>query len=131
MGMRLVGAGLGRTGTTSLKAALEQLLGGKCHHMLEVFEHPDSVPTWHAAARGEAVDWTALLADYTATVDWPSAAFWPELTEEFPDAVVLLSTRDPERWYESARSTIFGFIEAEAPHDEAMAAWQAFIQDLF
>src|SRR5215204_510084 len=112
MGMRLVGAGLGRTGTTSLKAALEQLLGGKCHHMLEVFEHPESVPTWHAAARGEAVDWSALLADYTATVDWPGAAFWPELTEEFPDAVVLLSTRDPARWYESARSTIFGFIQA-------------------
>jgi hypothetical protein len=130
MEIQLVGAGVGRTGTTSLKAALEQLLGAPCHHMLEVFGHPESVPTWHAAARGESVDWADLLADYAAIVDWPGGAFWPELSEAFPDAVVLLSTRDPERWYESARATIFGFIDLDEPPAE-MAEWSAFIRDLF
>jgi hypothetical protein len=99
--------------------------------MLEVFAHPETVPTWHAAARGEPVDWPALLAGYEAIVDWPGAAFWPQLTEAFPDAVVLLSTRDPEAWYRSARATIFGFIDETEPPDESMADWHAFIRDLF
>lgn len=74
MTIKVVGAGLGRTGTTSLKAALEQLLGGPCHHMFEFFVHPEQVSPWHAAARGEAVDWAALLAGYDAVVDWPGAS---------------------------------------------------------
>src|SRR4051812_50222125 len=72
--MRIVGAGLGRTGTHSLKLALERLLGDPCYHMAEVFEHLDHVPTWHAAIRGETVDWQPVLGGYAAIVDWPGAA---------------------------------------------------------
>ena len=73
MTLQVVGAGLGRTGTHSLKVAFEQLLGGPCYHMVEVFGRPDQRDTWAAAVRGEKVDWAAFLAPYRATVDWPAA----------------------------------------------------------
>jgi hypothetical protein len=79
MTLRVVGAGLGRTGTNSLKLALEQLLGGPCYHMFEVFGHPDSIPRWVDAVEGRPVDWDALMNGYRAAVDWPAAAFWREL----------------------------------------------------
>lgn len=124
MSLRVIGAGLGRTGTTSLKTALERLLGGPCHHMIELFAHPDQVSTWHAATRGEMPDWKHFLSDYAATVDWPSAAFWPEISEAFPDAILLLSVRDPESWWKSASATIFQAIPlAEGP-------WRAMVEDM-
>jgi hypothetical protein len=124
MTLKVVGAGIGRTGTHSLKLALEQLLGGKCHHMLEVFEHSEQVPTWAAAARGEAVDWDALFADYVATVDWPGGAFWPELTKQYPDALVLLSVRSSaDAWFKSASETIFLTMERVPPADDPMHEW--------
>ena len=108
MTLRVVGAGLGRTGTHSLKLALEQLLGGPCYHMLEVFQHPEHVPLWHGAANGDMPDWDSLFAGYVATVDWPAASFWPELGAAYPDAPVLLSVRDSsEEWWRSADRTIF------------------------
>jgi hypothetical protein len=125
MSLRLVGAGLGRTGTTSLKIALERLLGAPCHHMMELFGHPEQVPVWHAAVRGEIPDWPRLLAGYAAAVDWPSAAFWPELAAAFPDAVILLSEREPASWWKSASDTIFQAIP-RSPDD----AWRAMVIDL-
>jgi hypothetical protein len=107
MTIKVVGAGLGRTGTHSLKLALEQLLGGRCYHMIEVFGLPEHEPLWTAAARGNPPDWAEMLADFTAIVDWPGGSFWPELSAAFPDAPVLLSTRSPESWWESAHNTIF------------------------
>jgi hypothetical protein len=107
MGLRVVGAGLGRTGTMSLKLALERLLGAPCYHMAEVFAHPEHIPLWHAAARDEPVDWHALFDGYAAAVDWPVGSFWPEVSAAFPDALILLSTRSPESWWKSASSTIF------------------------
>ena len=96
MTLRVVGAGLGRTGTLSLKVALERLLGAPCYHMSEVFAHPEHVGAWRDAARGRPPDWSALFAGYRAAVDWPAAAFWPELSAAFPDAIVVLSVRDPD-----------------------------------
>ncbi|HLK16401.1 MAG TPA: sulfotransferase [Fimbriimonadaceae bacterium] len=110
MALKVVGAGLGRTGTHSLKLALQTLLGAPCYHMVEVFEHPDHVPVWHAAAKGEKVDWEALMSGYAAAVDWPASAFWPELSAANPDALVLLSVRDPEKWWQSTQNTIFNAI---------------------
>ena len=108
MTLRVVGAGVGRTGTNSLKIALERLLGGPCYHMIEVFGHPDHVGVWTAAANGETTDWDALFEGYVAAVDWPVASFWPEVGAAYPDALVLLSTRsDAETWWKSASSTIF------------------------
>lgn len=105
--MNLIGAGFGRTGTRSLKEALERLGGGPCYHMVEVFENPEHAELWEAAARGEPVNWDALLGGYEATVDWPGCTFYEELMRKYPEAKVLLSIRDPERWYESARNTIY------------------------
>jgi hypothetical protein len=111
MSLEVVGAGVGRTGTHSLKIALEQLLGGRCHHMLEVFPSDEQRAGWARAMYGEAVDWDALLADFVATVDWPSASFWRELATANPDALVLLSVRPAEDWYRSASNTIFVGIQ--------------------
>ena len=105
--MKVIGAGFGRTGTVSLKAALEELGFGPCYHMFEVFGHPEHVDFWEAAWRGDPVDWDEILGDYEATVDWPACTFYGELMERHPDAKVLLSVRDPARWYESARNTIY------------------------
>jgi hypothetical protein len=115
MTLQVVGAGVGRTGTNSLKVALEQLLGGPCHHMTEILEHPEQIPTWTDAIEGRSVDWSDLLAGYDALVDWPGASFWPELTAANPDALVLLSVRDPESWYRSASNTIFGVFDHAPP----------------
>jgi hypothetical protein len=120
MDLQVVGAGLGRTGTHSLKVALEQLLGGPCYHMVEVFGRADQRETWAAAVRGEEVDWATFLAPYRATVDWPAAAFWKELSEAAPDAKVVLSTRDADAWWKSASETIFAVLaRGTAPDDAA------------
>ena len=126
MTLRVVGAGVGRTGTTSLKAALEQLLGGRCYHMFEVMDHPGHVSVWSAAAAGEPVDWDALYEGFTAAVDWPAASFWPELSTAYPDALVLLSTRaSAEAWWKSADATIFQVMERPTP--PGMEEWRAMV----
>lgn len=108
MEMRVVGAGLPRTGTLSLKAALERLLGGPCYHMSELFAHPEHAATWADAAEGQPVDWPEFLDGYAASVDVPAAMLWRELSAAFPDAVVLLSTREsPGQWWDSMDKTIF------------------------
>ncbi len=75
--------------------------------MTEVYANPDHIEVWEAAVRGEPVDWERLFHDYQATVDWPGAAFYEELMERYPDAKVILTVRDPDRWYESTQSTIY------------------------
>jgi Sulfotransferase domain len=98
----------------SLKGALERLLGGPCYHMVEVFPRPAHFGAWTAAARGERVDWHALLDGFEAAVDWPPAAFWKELAEAFPAAIIVLSTRDSaEAWWNSASETIFRAATAD------------------
>ena len=106
-GVRVIGAGFGRTGTASLKAALETLGFGPCYHMTEVFKHPGHADFWQAAWRGELVDWDGLLGAYEATVDWPACTFYAELMERYPNAKVILTVRDPEGWYQSTRDTIY------------------------
>ena len=106
-GVKVIGAGFGRTGTSSLKVALEELGFGPCYHMTEVFENPEHADFWRAAWRGEPVDWDGVLGSYEAAVDWPACTFYAELMERHPDAKVLLSVRDPEKWYESTRNTIY------------------------
>lgn len=105
-GLQIVGAGFGRTGTFSLKLALERLGISKCYHMAEVMAHPEHAELWRAAWRG-ANPWERLFDGYAAAVDWPAAAFWPRLMAFYPDAKVLLTVRDAERWYKSASDTIF------------------------
>jgi hypothetical protein len=104
--MRVIGAGFGRTGTTSLKLGLETLGFGPCHHMQEVLKHPAEVPTWERAARGEAIDWKRFMRPWGSACDFPSALYYRELMEAFPDAKVILSIRDPSSWYASMSETI-------------------------
>lgn len=120
MGLRVVGVGLGRTGTHSLQLALEQLLGGRCHHMIEVLAHPEQMAGWTEAAQGRP-NWEHVFEGYEATVDWPGAGFWRELVAEYPDAIVLLSRRDSaDSWWRSASQTIFRMFERFDPNDPGM-----------
>jgi hypothetical protein len=129
MPLKVVGAGLGRTGTHSLKLALEQLLDEPCYHMLEVLGHPEHVAPWHQAALGNMPDWDALFTGYGAAVDWPAAAFWRELGDAYPDSVILLSTRDGAGWWRSCNNTIF---EVFRKADDTMPPeWTAMIKELF
>ena len=105
--MKVVGAGLGRTGTHSLMTALEHLLGTPCYHMFVAANHPDHTQIWHDASLGKMPDWQSFFHGYGAAVDWPACSFWPELCAEYPDALVLLSVRDAESWWKSANTTIF------------------------
>ena len=107
MTIKVIGAGVGRTGTTSLCAALEILLGDRCYHMQEVFPREHHVEAWHCAALGQMPDWPNVLSEYVAAVDWPAAAYWQELAEAYPDALIVLSTRaDGGTWFKSASNTI-------------------------
>jgi hypothetical protein len=106
-GLKVIGAGFGRTGTLSLKAALEDLGFGPCYHMVEVFQHPEHVDLWETATQHKPIDWDQLFANYQATVDWPSYVFYEELMVRYPDAKVLLTVRDPDKWYESSMSSLY------------------------
>ncbi|MGH8149240.1 MAG: sulfotransferase family protein [Steroidobacteraceae bacterium] len=120
MPLDVIGAGLGRTGTTSLKVALEQLGFSRCHHMSELIRHPEQAPLWDRAAAGEPVDWEEVLAGYRATTDWPACHFYKALAQRYPRAKVILTVRDPERWFQSTQATIFNpdFLAtaSEMPH---------------
>ncbi|MBA3944141.1 MAG: sulfotransferase family protein [Herpetosiphonaceae bacterium] len=106
--LKIIGAGFGRTGTVSLKVALEALGFAPCYHMSEVFQNMETMlPLWEQVAAGKLTDWTSIFGNYQATVDWPTCNFYAELMQTYPDAKVLLSVRDPEQWYESARSTLY------------------------
>lgn len=131
MTIRVVGAGLGRTGTSSLKMALERLLDGPCYHMIEVFGHPEHIPVWHAAMCDEPVDWAAVFDGYVAVVDFPGAAVWRSIAAAYPDTPVLLSTRSStDAWWRSASSTI---LAERPPGEEAerMAPWKAMSEAMF
>ena len=107
MPLSVIGAGFGRTGTMSLKLALEQLGFGPCYHMVEVLKNPKAPGYWEDAADGKAVDWEQVFAGYHSTADWPSTTFYKELADRYPDAKVILTVRDPEAWYASTQATIF------------------------
>ena len=120
--LKVIGAGFGRTGTLSLKHALERLGLGPCYHMAEVAAHPEHVDLWRRAWRGED-PWGEIFADYHAAVDWPAAAFWPRLMDHYPDAFVLLSLRDGRSWFKSATDTIFRSMR------EGLASGDATLQE--
>jgi hypothetical protein len=106
MALKVVGSGLGRTGTKSMQTALNILGLGPCHHMMEVFAHPETMASWIAAGAGRP-DWEEIFDGYGAMVDYPGAAYWRELAAYFPDAKVLHTIRDPDEWFDSTQATIF------------------------
>jgi Sulfotransferase domain len=110
MALAVIGSGFGRTGTMSLKNALEQLGFGPCHHMEEVFRQPEQVPHWQAVAAGRTVDWNEVFAGYASQVDWPGAHVWRELAAVFPQSKVVHSVRPEESWWNSFSLTIGKFF---------------------
>lgn len=129
--MRVIGSGFGRTGTLSTKHALEELGFGPCYHMEEVFRHPAThVRVWNDHIAGRPVDWAAHFAPYGAAVDFPASIVYRELMDVFPDAKVLHTVRDPDRWYDSTRETIYtarglwpGWMRAAVPPIGRLAAF--------
>lgn len=123
--LSVIGAGVGRTGTYSLKLALNQLGLGPCHHMEEIIIHmPEQLPLWQAAVAGRP-DWPAIYAGYPATVDWPTAGFYRELHAKYPEAKFILTHRDPEIWTESFSGTIYKLVSAPEMVPDHVRPWLA------
>ncbi len=128
MGLKIVGAGFGRTGTLSLKLALEQLGFGPSYHMYELFNHhPDHIHQWDVAHQGKSVDWDSLYTGYSASVDWPSCNLWKELSEFYPESKIIINVREPESWHTSVMNTIYPSslrsIESDDPVLKELGEW--------
>lgn len=110
MALKVIGAGYGRTGTASLKLALDRLGFGPTHHMSEVLPNPERVERWTRIGRGEAQQnpslWDDAFEGFGSTVDWPACTHWRALMSHYPDAKVILTRRDPGKWFESVNATI-------------------------
>jgi hypothetical protein len=114
MPLKVIGAGFGRTGTSSLKLALEKLGFGKCYHMTELRANPQALDLWMEVLNGRA-DWEAIFRGYQSAVDWPACSFYKEHMAAYPDAKVVLTVRNPESWYRSVNETIYPISNLIAP----------------
>lgn len=133
MTLKVLGAGLGRTGTMSLKLALEKLLDGRCYHMMELFQNlHEHIPHWQAAVNGEPIDWEKIYGDYVAAVDEPTSLMWETLIDVYPEALVILSVRDPDDWWRSADPTIMEVKRTPpSPDQPDRVAWFHMIMTLY
>lgn len=127
MSIEIIGAGFGRTGTLSLKYGLEILDYKQCYHMMELMKHPDHSELWSQAHKGNPVDWAHLYEGYMATVDWPSCNLWQTLMEQYPQAKVILTVRDPDQWYDSIMATIYKSsrmsLDSDDPKKQRSGQW--------
>lgn len=130
MALNVIGTGVGRTGTYSLKLAINQLEFGPCHHMEEVLHNmPEQVRLWSAAVAGDP-DWSSIYDGYRSAVDWPTAGFFRELVNEFPSARFVLTQRDPERWADSFGATIYKLLASGDQAPPEMQAWLGMANDI-
>ena len=104
--LKVIGAGFPRTGTSSMKAALERLGFGPCYHMFEILSKPEQADRWAPVASGESLDWDRVFDGYQSAQDWPASGFWREQAAAYPDAKVILTVRDPKRWYASMQNLL-------------------------
>ncbi|MEH6558096.1 MAG: sulfotransferase family protein [Oceanicoccus sp.] len=127
MALDIIGAGFGRTGTLSLKLALEKLGFNKTYHMAELFGQPQHLSSWEQALATGSCDWDTLFNGYRAAVDWPACNYWQEYSELYPTAKVILSLRDPESWFDSVHKTIYPAtkmaLESDDPALKRWAVW--------
>lgn len=123
--LKIIGAGFGRTGTDSMREAIEMLGFGPCHHMRAVIENESQKANWMEAIKTGNLDWDVLLAGYRSCIDWPSAFYWPQLMDAFPDAKILLTWRTPESWWASFAKTILPAVQARTESgDESVGSLQ-------
>ncbi|MFC4007309.1 sulfotransferase family protein [Nonomuraea purpurea] len=124
--LTVIGAGLPRTGTSSMKAALDRLGFGPCHHMFTIMTDPARVDRWLPLAAGEPVDWEQVFEGFRSAQDWPASFYWRELAEAYPEAKVILTVRDPRAWYVSMRALLSNGPERDLPEDMPEAATAVF-----
>jgi len=123
MTLQVIGAGFGRTATMSLRMALDELGLGPCYHMENVLQEMETrVPHWTEALDG-APDWDTVFDGFGAAVDWPTAAFWPDLAAAHPEAKVILTTRDAEKWWDSFSQTILFVLQSPDKWPPAQKDW--------
>jgi hypothetical protein len=120
MSLKVIGTGFGRTGTDSMRTALEILGFGPCHHMRAVMSDEDQMAKWRAVAAGGAADWDSLLGGFGSCVDWPSAHYWPQLVTVYPDTKVILTWRTAESWWDSFEKTILARISSPGNSPESL-----------
>jgi len=130
MSLKIIGAGYGRTGTKSMKTALELLGYGPCYHMSEVFENLNHVPIWHKAAFDEEVEWDEIFSEYHSGVDWPMCHFWEPLSIRYPNAKILLTVRPANEWYASMKKTIFSRASEKMGNDGPMRLWKEMVDKI-
>ncbi|RKZ79041.1 MAG: sulfotransferase family protein [Candidatus Parabeggiatoa sp. nov. 1] len=119
MGIKIIGAGFGRTGTTSLRVALEELGFGKCYHVYHLFEHPREIEFWEALNQGKPVNWETFFEGYQSIIGFPGYYFYRQLMLHYPYAKVILSVREPEKWYDSISETIIRAYTEEKPTEDS------------
>jgi hypothetical protein len=115
MTVDVIGAGFGRTGTLSLKDALERLGFGPTYHMREVMQRPTHIARWHEYAVNGSMDWEALFDRYRSCVDFPASCAWRELRDHYPNAKIVLTVRDPDEWWKSTAATIYPLSRTAFP----------------
>ena len=130
MSLKVIGAGVGRTGTYSLKFALNELGFGPCHHMEEVANNLTvQLPLWQAALQGRA-DWDAIYNGFESAVDWPTARFFRELHAAYPEAKFILGHRSPRSWAESIDATIYKLISEADQAPDHLQDWLAMAREV-
>jgi hypothetical protein len=117
MPLKVIGTGFGRTGTDSMREALNILGFGPCHHMFEVNSSETQKQRWRALAKGASPDWESLFEGYSSCMDWPSCYYWRELIEAYPGARVIHTDRSPESWWQSIESTFLSITRTQADPD--------------
>lgn len=130
MGIDIIGVGVGRTGTYSLKLAINELGFGPCYHMEEVLKNMDvQVSLWSEALKGNA-NWNAIYDGFNSAVDWPTAGFYRELIKEYPKAKFILTERSPESWADSFGSTIYKLVKGRDKGPEQMRDWLDMVDEV-
>ncbi|NNF32423.1 MAG: hypothetical protein HKN66_13600 [Flavobacteriaceae bacterium] len=123
MAIKIIGVGVGRTGTYTLKLAINELGYGPCHHMEEVLKNMDvQVSLWSETLKGN-MNWSAIYDGFNSAVDWPTAGFYRELIKEYPTAKFILTERSPESWADSFGSTIYKLVGGRDKAPEKMHNW--------
>lgn len=123
MTLQVIGAGVGRTGTYSLKIAINELGLGPCHHMEAVLQNaPAQVPLWTDAVNDNA-DWALIYREHQSAVDWPTACFFRELAKHYPEAKFILTERDADSWADSFGSTIYKLLQSRETAPPHMREW--------
>ncbi|MEM7343773.1 MAG: sulfotransferase family protein [Chloroflexota bacterium] len=120
--LKVIGVGFGRTGTNSTRLALETVGFGPCHHMSHLIDNQQLSQQWYDVAFKGKRNWDEVFAGCQSTLDWPAVSYWRELAAYYPQAKLLLTVRDPEKWYESMTKTVFPQMEKPLG-EEGSAMW--------